>query len=60
MEEKSIAGEIDKVREAEEENYQTASRVLGDSLSLVDDLVNLYDLLAKPGGIRMGHSCRLL
>src|SRR5258706_12387014 len=44
---RSVTAEIDKIRELEEENYQTARRLLGKSVSFVDDLVNLYDLFAR-------------
>jgi len=46
MAEENSLEEIDKVRELEEANYQTARRVLGDSISLVEDLINLYKLLS--------------
>jgi len=39
--------EIDKVREYEEENYQRAKRRIGDSVSIVQDLVDLYKLLGE-------------
>lgn len=37
--------EIDQVRELEEANYQTAQRYLGETASLVEDLLDLYKLL---------------
>lgn len=38
--------EIEEVREAEEQNYQVSLRVLGDTVSLADDVVELYRVLA--------------
>lgn len=38
---------IDQIREAEEGNYQVARRVLGDSVSLVEDLLGLYKLIGQ-------------
>ncbi len=39
--------EIDQIGEAEEANFQTAKTHLRDSVSLVQDLVDLYKLLAE-------------
>jgi hypothetical protein len=39
--------EIIQVHDSEEENYREARRVLGKSISLVQDLIDLYELLAK-------------
>lgn len=46
MGEENLLEEIDEVRESEEANYQTARRLLGDSVSLVEDLINLYKFLS--------------
>ena len=40
-------GELDQVHEFEEENYRQATALLGDALSLVHDLLDLYALLAE-------------
>jgi hypothetical protein len=43
-----MAGELDDVRKAEEENYQTSIRVLGgDSVSLVEDLLDVHRIIAN-------------
>jgi len=39
--------ELDHVREGEEANYQTAKRAVGESFSLVQDLVDLYEVLGE-------------
>lgn len=39
--------EINEVREGEEANFQKALDVLGDSVSLVQDLLDLYSLIAQ-------------
>ena len=39
--------EIDQVREAEEANYRNARGVLGESVSLVQELVDLYKLFGE-------------
>ena len=45
MEGLPIADELDEIRAAEEHNYQTSLRLLGDSVSLVQDLLDLYKFL---------------
>lgn len=42
-----MSEELDEIREKEEGNYQVSLRLLGDSVSLVQDLVDLYKLLAE-------------
>jgi hypothetical protein len=42
-----MAGELDDIREAEEANYRVSLKLLGDSVSLVQDLVDLYKLIAE-------------
>src|SRR5437879_4931505 len=47
--------EIEEVREAEQHNYETARGVVGDSISLVQDVLDLYSLLAvlvEDSGVR--------
>lgn len=41
----SVVDEIDEIREAEEMNYQTAKKAVGESFSLVQDVLDLYGLL---------------
>ncbi len=41
-----MADELDEIREAEEANYQTSLKVLGDSVSLVQDLLDLHKVIA--------------
>jgi hypothetical protein len=49
-----IVPSLENLRKAEEENVGVMTRILGDTLTLVDDLRGLYDWLAaelcKPGG----------
>jgi hypothetical protein len=45
--EKLLLNDIDKVHEFEEDNYQTARQALGDTMSLIEDLVTLYNLLSQ-------------
>ena len=37
--------EIDQIRKSEEANYQEGKRILGESVSLVQDLLDLYNLI---------------
>lgn len=47
--------ELDKIRESEEANYQTSRRVLGESVTLVEDLLDLYRVLGEMiRGSRLG------
>ena len=39
--------ELDRVREKQEHNYHEAKKAVGDSVSLVEDLINLYEFLAE-------------
>jgi len=39
--------EIEDVKAAEEENYQVSRKILGDTVSLVDDVLDLYGVLAE-------------
>ena len=52
--EEPINPSLENLRKAEEENVDVTTRILGETLSLVDDLRGLYDWLAaelcKPGG----------
>src|SRR6266478_4228780 len=41
-----MADELDEIREAEEANYQTSLKALGDSVSLVQDLLDLHKVIA--------------
>jgi hypothetical protein len=41
-----MADELDEIREAEEANYQTSLKLLGDSVSLVQDLLDLHKAIA--------------
>jgi hypothetical protein len=41
-----MADELDEIREAEEANYKTSLKVLGDSVSLVQDLLDVHKLIA--------------
>jgi hypothetical protein len=41
-----MADELDEIREKEEQNYQTSLRMLGDSVSLVQDLLDLHKAIA--------------
>jgi len=38
--------EIEEIRESEEHNYQTSKKLLGDTFSLADDVLDLYRVLA--------------
>lgn len=38
--------EIEEIREGEEHNYQTSKKLLGDTFSLADDVLDLYRVLA--------------
>ncbi len=40
-----MADELDDIRVKEEANYQTSLRVLGDSVSLVEDLLDVHTLI---------------
>ena len=40
-------GELDSVRKGEESNYDVACSRIGDSISLIEELINLYELLAS-------------
>jgi len=42
-----MADELDEIRENEEANYQVSLKLLGDSVSLVQDLVDLYKLMVE-------------
>jgi hypothetical protein len=42
-----MADELDEIREAEEHNYQQSLKVLGDSVSLVEDLLDLHEMITK-------------
>ncbi len=42
-----IAGDIEEIRESEEHNYRTSKKLLGDTVSLVDDLTDLYQVLSE-------------
>lgn len=39
--------ELDVVRRGEQSNYETACSQMGDSLSLIEDLIGLYELMAS-------------
>ena len=39
--------EIEEIRESGEQNYQTSKKLLGDTLSLADDVLDLYRVLAE-------------
>lgn len=41
-----MADELDEIREAEEANYQTSLKLLGDSVPLVQDLLDLHKAIA--------------
>ncbi len=41
-----MADELDEIREAEEANYKTSLKMLGDSVSLVQDLLDLHKVIA--------------
>jgi hypothetical protein len=40
-----MADELDDIREKEEANYQTSLKILGDSVSLVHDLLDVHALI---------------
>src|SRR5262245_20201909 len=50
MEGLPIADELDEIRNNEEENYQISVGLLGESVTLVQDLLELYRLLAESAG----------
>jgi hypothetical protein len=39
--------QIDRIPEAGDENYLRARSIWGDSISLIQDLINLYNLLGE-------------
>jgi len=39
--------ELDEIRVGKEANYQTSLRLMGDSVSIVQDLIDLYKLLTR-------------
>ena len=39
--------EVERIREAADHNYQASRDIIGDSVSLIQDLVDLYDFLGK-------------
>ncbi len=41
----TAVNELDEIREGEEANYQTSKKVLGETVSLADDLKDLYEVL---------------
>ncbi len=43
----AMADELDEIRTGEEANYQISLKLLGDSVSLVQDLLDLYKLMAE-------------
>jgi hypothetical protein len=47
-----MADELDEIREAEEANYRVSLELLGDSVSLVQDLVDLHEVNLEDQAVR--------